>query len=83
MGRKIITFGVTDKNMIKHLENKEDRSKYIRSLIQKDIERGSVPEDIKEYIQEYIQENIKSLALVEGKADLKNFEADLNAIFDM
>ncbi|WFD12025.1 hypothetical protein [Tepidibacter hydrothermalis] len=85
--RKIIPVSIASEKILKHLETKENVSKYIRDLIKNDIEKkNELDPNLKEVIEEYIRNNFKNLKIENDEldnGDLEIFKGSIEEIFDI
>lgn len=83
MANKIIPISVKDEDMIKYLNEKENRSEYIRSLIKKDMDREEgLSKEAKELIINFIKENWNVVKVDERNNNLETFKDSIFDIFN-
>lgn len=83
MGNKIIPISIKDEEMIRYLNEKDNRSEYIRSLIKKDMERKKgLSEETKDLIISFIKENYRDMEIEKNDDGLGEFKDSIFDIFD-
>ncbi|WP_425447581.1 hypothetical protein [Dethiothermospora halolimnae] len=80
MARKIVPISVKDEGLIKYLESKENKSRYIRELIKKDMNK-ELDQYTKDLILDFIKNNFKDIGTSKN-TNLSRFKNEIDSIFD-